>query len=139
MKIKRILWAAVLLPAAVGIVTAGSLIAAEAGKAAGKETETEKKFEEDTIKTKSGDLKITFIGHGTLMFSYQGRVIHIDPWSKLADYTKMPRADLILLTHEHGDHLDPKALSILRKEQTRLVLTELCAKKVAGRYCYEER
>jgi len=92
---------------------------------------TEKKFEEDTIKTELGDLKITCIGHGTLMFTYQDEVIHIDPVSREANYTKLPKADLVLITHEHGDHLDPKALAIVRKESTEVVLPQVCAEKVS--------
>lgn len=89
-------------------------------------------FEKDIIKTNAGNLKITFIGHGTLMFSFGGKSIHIDPWTRLADYTKMPKADIILLTHHHRDHLDQKALKILRTEKTVVVLTETCANQVKG-------
>ena len=53
-------------------------------------------FEEDVIQTSAGDLKITFIGHGTLMFTFNEKTIHVDPVSREADYTKMPQADLIL-------------------------------------------
>lgn len=90
------------------------------------------KFEEDIIKTKTGDLKITFIGHGTLMFNYKGKVVHVDPWTRLADYSKMPKATHILITHEHGDHLDTKAVSTLREDKTMIVLTKACAEKVTG-------
>lgn len=89
-------------------------------------------LESDTIKTSAGDLKITFIGHGSLMFTFGGKVIHVDPVSKETDYTKLPKADLILLTHHHGDHLDAKALEILRTGKTELVMTELCARQVKG-------
>jgi L-ascorbate metabolism protein UlaG (beta-lactamase superfamily) len=89
-------------------------------------------FETDTIKTSAGDLKITFIGHGTLMFTFGGKVIHVDPWTNLADYSQMPKADIILITHEHRDHLDPKALEILRTEKTDMVLTDICAGRVKG-------
>ena len=89
-------------------------------------------FESDIIKTSAGDLKITFIGHGTLMFTFGGKTIHVDPVSKEADYTKLPKADLILLTHHHGDHLDLKALGTLRTEKTEVVLTEICAQQVKG-------
>ena len=93
---------------------------------------TEPKFEQDIIKTGTGDLRIIFIGHGTLMFTFGGKTIHVDPVGGEADYAGMPRADIILLTHEHGDHLDPKAIEILRKDGTQLVLTKTCAERVAG-------
>ncbi|MQY63114.1 MAG: MBL fold metallo-hydrolase, partial [Calditrichaeota bacterium] len=80
-------------------------------------------FEEDVIPTSAGDLSITFIGHGTLMFTFGGKTIHVDPVALEADYTKMPQADLILVTHEHGDHLDPDVIEILRKESTDIVLS----------------
>lgn len=89
-------------------------------------------FERDIIKTSSGKLEITFVGHGTLMFTFGGKVIHIDPWSMLADYSTLPKADIILLTHEHMDHLDRKALGILRTKKTTLVLTNSCAAQVEG-------
>ena len=87
-------------------------------------------FETDVIKTAKGDLQITFIGHGTLMFNFGGKIIHVDPYSRLADYSKLPQADMILLTHEHRDHLDLKALEHLRKDTTDIILTENCAQQV---------
>jgi L-ascorbate metabolism protein UlaG (beta-lactamase superfamily) len=87
-------------------------------------------FEIDTIKTSTGDLEITFIGHGTLMFKFGGKVIHVDPVSREADYTKMPKADLILVTHEHGDHLDPAVIDTIKTEKTKLVLTKKCYERI---------
>ena len=93
---------------------------------------TEAKFEQDIIKTSAGDLKITFIGHATLMFTFGGKTIHVDPVSAEADYTDMPKADLILITHEHGDHFDPAVIETLRKEGTQIVLTKACTERVEG-------
>jgi L-ascorbate metabolism protein UlaG (beta-lactamase superfamily) len=87
-------------------------------------------FEKDKISTSAGDLEITFIGHGTLMFRFGGKVIHVDPVGRYADYSKMPKADVILVTHEHGDHLDPKAIAKIATPDTALVLTEACAKRM---------
>jgi L-ascorbate metabolism protein UlaG (beta-lactamase superfamily) len=92
----------------------------------------QEKFERDIVTTPAGNLEITFIGHGTLMFTFGGKVIHVDPWSNMADYAKLPKANIILLTHDHGDHLDLKALDTLRTEKTTVVLTETCAKRVKG-------
>ena len=83
-------------------------------------------FEEDVINTQGGKLTITFIGHATLMLTYNNLVIHIDPWTRLADYTKMPKADLVLVTHEHGDHLDAKAIEQISKKGTVLIYTQKC-------------
>lgn len=87
---------------------------------------------EDIIKTSDGDLKITFIGHGTLMLTFNNKTIHIDPVSREADYSKLPSADLIMITHEHGDHLDPKAIKAVSKPETEIVLTRICAEQVEG-------
>jgi L-ascorbate metabolism protein UlaG (beta-lactamase superfamily) len=89
-------------------------------------------LEKDTIKTPAGDLEITFVGHGTLLMAYGGKVIHIDPFSKAADYTKMPKADVVLVTHHHFDHLDLEALKPVRTEKTAVVTSALCADKVPG-------
>jgi len=89
-------------------------------------------FEKDAIKTSGGDLEITFIGHGSLMMMFNGKIIQVDPFSRLADYSKLPKADVVFLTHEHPDHLDAAALQQVRAKDTLIVLTETCAKSVSG-------
>ena len=89
-------------------------------------------FEADIVKTSRGDLEITFIGHGTLMLNYDGNIIHIDPYGRLADYATLPKADILFLTHHHRDHLDPAALKHVRTRDTVVVLTEICSKSVDG-------
>ncbi len=75
----------------------------------------------DTIKTAGGDLVITFLGHATLMASFDGKTIHLDPVSAEADYAKLPQADLILVSHDHYDHLDPEAIKLIRTPATKIV------------------
>jgi L-ascorbate metabolism protein UlaG (beta-lactamase superfamily) len=92
----------------------------------------QKEFSSDVFQTSKGDLKITFIGHGTLMFNFSGKIIHVDPYGRVADYSKLPKADLILITHEHGDHLDPKAIAAIKKTNTEIILTKKCISKIDG-------
>ena len=87
-------------------------------------------IESDKISTSEGELEMFFIGHGTLMFKFNKLVIHIDPVSREADYASLPDADLILVSHEHGDHLDMNAIQNIMKEDTRIVMTERCMEQL---------
>ncbi len=84
----------------------------------------------DIIKSSGEDIKITFLGHGTLMFTFGSMVIHVDPVSDMGDYTNLPKADMILVTHEHFDHFEPKTIEMLRKDGTVVVATEPCAQQI---------
>ncbi|MBN2684902.1 MAG: MBL fold metallo-hydrolase [Pontiellaceae bacterium] len=87
--------------------------------------------EVDTVQT-ANEVEITFLGHGTLMLKYNDKVIHIDPYSRVADYDKLPKADLVLITHDHGDHLDAGALGKVRTENTEVWVAPSCDGKVDG-------
>lgn len=86
----------------------------------------------DVVPTSAGELRITFVGHGTLVFTLGDKVLHVDPVSREADYAKMPKADVILVTHEHGDHLDPAAIAAVRAEDTVIITNERSAQAVPG-------
>jgi len=86
----------------------------------------------DTISTSAGKVYITFVGHGTLSLRWGEKAILVDPWSKLAGFSEMPKADLILVTHQHGDHLDTMAINSLRTRSTVILLTAKCAEVVQG-------
>ncbi len=89
-------------------------------------------FEKDIIKSGKGDIEITFLGHGSVMFSYKGNVVYVDPVSQYADFAKLPKAALILVTHEHGDHLDNSAIEKIRTDKTTVVCSVVCDSKIPG-------
>jgi L-ascorbate metabolism protein UlaG (beta-lactamase superfamily) len=89
-------------------------------------------FEKDTIATSKGDLKITFIGHASLMFEFDGKTIYADPVSTYADFSTMPKADIILIAHEHGDHLEKKAIENLTTKETVVLLNEAGQKQLGS-------
>jgi L-ascorbate metabolism protein UlaG (beta-lactamase superfamily) len=78
----------------------------------------------DVIQSSAGDIEMNFIGHGSLMFVVNNYFIHVDPVSSSGSYEKKPQADLILVTHEHYDHLDPDLIAKLRKDGTLMFSTE---------------
>ena len=90
-------------------------------------------FASDSFRTPAGkELTITFIRHGSLLLSYAGKQIQVDPVSEYADYSTFPKADLILITHAHGDHLDLKAIEALRKTETAVIANPESAEKVGA-------
>ena len=89
-------------------------------------------YEVDTLTTPGGkEVKIHALMHSSIRIEYDGREIEIDPCSKLrertVDYTAMPKADIILVTHEHFDHYDSATISLLMAEKTQLVMNRRCA------------
>jgi len=86
----------------------------------------------DAFPLPGGSLKISFLGHGTLMLDYNGWIIHVDPVSAEADYAALPPADLVLVTHEHGDHLDPAAVARISRPGTVIVANPASAGRLTG-------
>ncbi len=85
------------------------------------------KFEEDTIPTSHGDLKVTSIANYSLMFTYNGKVVAVDPVGRLADYSLLPKADLILVTHDGPNHLDAATVKAMSTNKTALVVCPNCS------------
>jgi L-ascorbate metabolism protein UlaG (beta-lactamase superfamily) len=87
-------------------------------------------YECDSFTTAKGrKVAITFIKHGTLMIDVDGFIIHIDPVTIYGtDYDKLPKADLLLVTHEHYDHYDKAAIAKVSKEGTRFMSNKQVSK-----------
>ena len=88
--------------------------------------------EVDVFRTKSGKLlKFYALMHASIRMVYDGTEIEIDPVTQLGprrtDYTAVPRANFIFVTHEHADHFDKEAIGLLADDATKLVLNRRCA------------
>ena len=98
-------------------------------------SENNSRYETDTFLTKSGKtVTLHALMHASIRLDYEGMTFYIDPVTKLrdkvVDYSAMPKADYILVTHEHADHYDESALKLLKANDTHLVTN----KRVADMY-----
>ena len=68
--------------------------------------------------------------NASIMMEYDGKEIEIDPVQKMRDrtidYSTMPKADYIFVTHEHPDHFDQAAIKTLTGEATQLITNKRC-------------
>jgi len=83
----------------------------------------------EEFKTKAGEVKITPIRHASMMIEAGGKVIHVDPWSQ-GNFDGLPKADLILLTDIHGDHMDKAAIDKVKKNGTVFIAPDAVAKTI---------
>jgi L-ascorbate metabolism protein UlaG (beta-lactamase superfamily) len=89
-------------------------------------------FTQDAFPPAPLALRITFISHATLILTYGDIVIHVDPVGEYADYAALPKADIVLVTHEHSDHLDPRAIAAVRAKDAAVILGSQCGGRVPG-------
>ncbi len=93
---------------------------------------TTETYEIDVFKTKSGKtVKFHAFMHSSMRIEFDGKEIEIDPVSKMGNrvvnYSAMPQADYLFVTHEHGDHYDAAAIQQLSSEKTKLIMNQRCA------------
>lgn len=83
---------------------------------------------------------VYLLGHASLVISVKKDTepywIYIDPVMKNGNaeinYGNLPKADYVLLTHDHFDHFDPATIDRHSKPETRVVGPNCCNSKVRG-------
>ena len=87
------------------------------------ETFAKEGYKYDTFTTPRGrEVSLIFIKHGSIAIDIDGYLIYIDPVTMFGnDFSALPKADMIMVTHEHHDHFDPKAIEELTSDNTLFI------------------
>lgn len=84
----------------------------------------------EEFSTSAGKLQLTPIQHASLMIQAGGKVLYLDPAQ--GSFDGLPKADYILITDIHGDHMAPAIIDKLKTPATVIVAPKAVAEKVAG-------
>ncbi len=86
---------------------------------------------QQTFSTPAGPVNITPLYHASTLIEAGGKTIYLDP-AKPAKFAGHPKADLILITDIHGDHMDPAPISEVSKPGTEIVAAPAVVKTVSS-------
>ena len=84
-----------------------------------------------TFSTSAGPVKITPLNHASTLIEAGGKTIYLDP-AKPAKLAGLPKADLILITDIHGDHMDPDSIKEISKSDTEIISSPAVAQTVTA-------
>ncbi|MCC2548574.1 MBL fold metallo-hydrolase [Hymenobacter sp. BT175] len=93
----------------------------------------------DQIATKKGPLTVQPIAHGSVVLTWGGKTVYVDPTGGAAAYAGLAAPDVILITDIHGDHLDPKTLASLPVGKALLVVPPAVAAQLPAEYKAQTR
>jgi L-ascorbate metabolism protein UlaG (beta-lactamase superfamily) len=85
--------------------------------------------EPQIFSTSAGPVKITPLYHASTLIEAGGKTIYLDP-AKPAKLDGLPKADLILITDIHGDHMDPDSEKAISKADTEIFAPPAVVKTV---------
>ena len=75
----------------------------------------------DTYPTANGDVTVHPISHASIVLETPAGTIYVDPVGDAALYADKPAPDMILITHEHGDHYNADTLAAIMGDDTVLI------------------
>jgi len=73
-------------------------------------------------------MRIKWLGHASFLIKVLGKIFYIDPYA--GEY--QDKADVILITHSHGDHCDLEKIEKIRRDDTLIVTNRDCARSLTG-------
>lgn len=85
-------------------------------------------YPQDVITAADGSpITVTFFHHASLAVDWLGRRIYIDPVGESIDWAKLPKADVIMITHSHYDHFDLPTVEMLRGKDCAIICDKTTA------------
>jgi len=87
--------------------------------------------EPQVFDTSAGPVKITPLNHASTLIEAAEKVIYLDP-AKPVKFSGLPKADLILITDIHGDHMDPDSIKEITKPGTEIISSPAVAQTVTA-------
>jgi L-ascorbate metabolism protein UlaG (beta-lactamase superfamily) len=73
----------------------------------------EKGLPGDQVPTANGILVVHPVNHATFLMQWNGKTVYVDPVGGAKPFADLPKPDLVLVTHFHFDHFDPKTLEAI--------------------------
>mgnify|MGYP003295389142 FL=1 len=91
------------------------------------------KYPTDIVQDKEGnEVKFTFFKHASFAIQIGERHIYNDPVMQYAEYARLPKADLVLVTHSHYDHLDRAAIDDVTTHKSIIICDATSAEVFDG-------
>lgn len=84
----------------------------------------------DAIETSKGSLMIQPVQHASLVLTWDGKTVYIDPNGDAKLFEGLKAPDLILITDIHGDHMNITTLENLETSKAKLVVPLAVAEKL---------
>jgi L-ascorbate metabolism protein UlaG (beta-lactamase superfamily) len=78
----------------------------------------------DQIAVKSGSVSIQPVLHGTVVLTWNGKTIYVDPYGGAKAFTGIAAPDLILITDIHGDHHNAETLAAIETGNAKIVVPQ---------------
>jgi len=77
-------------------------------------------------------IHVKWLGHSSFQIRIANKIIYIDlkKYGKIVETSE--KADVILVTHNHGDHCSPPKIQKLRKKDTVIIAPKNCASRIDG-------
>ncbi len=97
-----------------------------------KNKEVEKK--DATVKVKKDAIKVIPIQHASLLLEANNKTIYIDPTGGLKAYEGKNKADMILITDIHGDHMNIETLTVIETQDVPIIVPQAVAEKLPAQF-----